>query len=72
MSWRGLAFSNTDALDPGSEVAPYVASTGANCDFRDIPLTVTATVWDREEREIDVTENELVVSPSPVIPPETS
>mgnify|MGYP003669256683 CR=1 FL=1 len=47
----------------------YVASTGANCDFRDIPLTVTATVWDREEREIDVTENELVVSPSPVIPP---
>jgi hypothetical protein len=47
----------------------YDSATGANCDFRDIPLTVTATVWDREEREIDVTENELVVSPSPVIPP---
>jgi hypothetical protein len=48
----------------------YVASTGANCDFRDIPLTVTATVYDREEGVIDVTEDELVVSPSPVIPPQ--
>jgi len=47
----------------------YVASTGANCDYRDIPLTVTATVYDREEQEIDVTESELVVSPSPIIPP---
>jgi hypothetical protein len=57
-----------NSTSPGGPNA-YVASTGANCDFRDIPLTVTAVVYDREEREIDVTENELVVSPSPVIPP---
>ena len=57
-----------DSTSPGGPNA-YVASTGANCDFRDIPLTVTATVYDREEGVIDVTEDELVVSPSPVIPP---
>jgi hypothetical protein len=38
---------------------------GDNCDFRDIPLTVSATVFDREERGIEVEEDDLVVSPQP-------
>jgi hypothetical protein len=66
----GILPSNTDVTGLSVEVNPYVPATGANCDFRDIPLTVTATVYDREEGEIDVTEDELVVSPSPVIPPQ--
>jgi hypothetical protein len=54
----------TAGVLPATE-ASYNPVTGANCDFRDIPLTVTATVWDREEREIDVADEDLVVSPQP-------
>jgi hypothetical protein len=36
-----------------------------NCDFRDIPLTVSAVVYDREEKGISVEEDDLVVSPQP-------
>tara|TARA_R110001592_G_scaffold215025_2_gene468288 strand:+ start:57566 stop:59155 length:1590 start_codon:yes stop_codon:yes gene_type:complete len=43
----------------------YVALTGANCDFRDIPLTATFAVFDREERGIVIQEGDLVVSPQP-------
>ena len=46
-----------------------VSPTGANCDFRDLPLTVNATVYSREEDEIGVTPDEVVVSPAPIVPP---
>lgn len=46
----------TDPTDP---------DYGDNCDFRDIPLTVSAEVWDREERGIVAEEDDLVVSPQP-------
>lgn len=36
---------------------------GAHCDFRDIPLTVSAVAYDREEDEIDVDPGDIVVSP---------
>ena len=44
---------------------PNLPNYGANCDFRDIPMLATATVYDREERGITVEEDELVVSPQP-------
>jgi len=56
------------SLTPG--VNNYNSATGANCDFRDIPLTVSAQAWDREEFERDVPEDDLVVSPTP--PPGTT
>jgi hypothetical protein len=55
------------SLTPG--IDNYDPVTGANCDFRDIPLTVSAQAWDREEFERDVPEDDLVVSPTPPIPP---
>lgn len=36
---------------------------GANCDFRDIPLTVSAVIYDREEDEIVADPGDIVVSP---------
>ena len=44
---------------------PQSSTYGENCDFRDIPLTVSAEVWDREERGIVAEEDDLVVSPTP-------
>jgi hypothetical protein len=38
-----------------------------DCDFRDIPVTASITVYDREEQGIVVEEGDLVVSPSPPI-----
>lgn len=35
------------------------------CDFRDIPMTASFTVYDREEQGIVVEEGDLVVSPQP-------
>ncbi len=42
----------------------------SDCDNRDIPMTATFTIYDREERGIVVEEGDLVVSPAP--PPEIS
>jgi hypothetical protein len=50
-----LAYDDT----PGS------STYGENCDFRDIPLTVSASIRDREERGIQAEEDDLVVSPQP-------
>jgi hypothetical protein len=48
-----------------SLVDDTVLCTGANgCDNRDIPLTATFTVYDREERGIVIEGGDLVVSPS--------
>jgi hypothetical protein len=38
-----------------------------DCDYRDIPMTATITVYDREEQEIVVESGELVVSPQPPV-----
>jgi len=37
------------------------------CDYRDIPVTATFNVYDREEQGIVIEEGELVVSPSPPV-----
>ncbi len=39
----------------------------APCDFRDIPMTATIDVYDREEQVISIESGELVVSPSPPV-----
>jgi hypothetical protein len=49
----------------GTAGSAFDPTDGDNCDFRDLPLTVTAEVWDREERSIAVKEGDLVVSPQP-------
>lgn len=56
--------NNGEEGDP-DEVNPYNPVTGANCDFRDIPLTVRAEVYDREELGIVAEEDDLVISPTP-------
>lgn len=48
--------------DPADAVAPLPDTT---CDFRDIPMTATFTVYDREEQSIIVEEGDLVISPQP-------
>jgi len=54
-----------DCLQGGDPTLPYDPATGANCDFRDIPMTATFTVYDREEAGITIDEGDLVVSPQP-------
>ena len=67
-------FAYLASIAPGSETKcgpgvpgadNYDEDTGANCDFRDIPMTAIFSVYDREERGIVVDEGDLVVSPQP-------
>lgn len=37
------------------------------CDWRDIPVDATITVYDREEQEVTIEEGDLVVSPQPPV-----
>lgn len=59
-----------DALEDDG-VADECTRSGApnGCDNRDIPLTVSASVYDREEGEIQVDEDDLVISPQPPVVP---
>lgn len=49
----------------GTAGVAFDPATGDNCDFRDLPLTVSAEVWDREEQSIIADPGDLVVSPQP-------
>jgi hypothetical protein len=57
----------TTLCEGGTPSAPnvYNPTTGANCDYRDIPMQANFTVYDREERGITIDEGDLVVSPQP-------
>lgn len=57
---------NDDDLEcnPGSASGGYDSDTGANCDFRDIPVTATVVPYNREEFTPSGPTGELVVSPS--------
>ena len=55
---------DTECL-PGDPALAYDAETGDNCDFRDIPMTASVFVVDREEQGIIIDEGDLVVSPQP-------
>lgn len=63
-----LAAEDFDCL-PGDPALPLglpgASDAGENCDFRDIPMIASPTVYDREERGIIVEEDDLVVSPQP-------
>jgi len=66
-----LASDTVNCTEGTTPAAPNVIGpNGSNCDFRDLPMTVNATVYSREEDEIGVTPDEVVVSPAPIIPPE--
>lgn len=52
------------SLEDDDEECTRVGAPNA-CDNRDIPMTVSALVYDREEGEIQVDENDLVISPQP-------
>ncbi|RLA60205.1 MAG: hypothetical protein DRR04_06300 [Gammaproteobacteria bacterium] len=49
----------------GDPAVAYNIVTGANCDFRDIPMVARFKVLDREEQGIIIDEGDLVVSPQP-------
>ena len=57
------------SLVPGSTTTctRYDALTPGTCDYRDIPVKATITVYDREEQGITVEEGDLVVSPQPPV-----
>ena len=73
--------SATGAFDPASKVAnagcltgnsinfpvvtPVVPVTPTGCDFRDLPLTLTPTVYDREELKEVTPPDQIVISPTP-------
>jgi hypothetical protein len=68
-----LAGLYDETLDDGI-APPYNGNSGlegygSNCDFRDIPLTVSASVWSREEEVIQAVADDLVVSPAPPTTP---
>ena len=60
-------------LNPGCPRGPLVAVPAVppalgvlrGCDFRDLPLTVTPIVYDREELEEEVPNDQIVISPTP-------
>lgn len=59
--------------NPGCPRGPLVAVPAVppalgvlrGCDFRDLPLTVTPVVYDREELEEEVPNDQIVISPTP-------
>jgi hypothetical protein len=58
----GLDFDNCATLnDPNTAGDDSVAA----CDFRDIPVTASLTLYDREEGEIVPEDGDLVISPAP-------
>ena len=59
---RATAAAAANAANPTSPIGDVVA-----CDYRDLPLTATFNVYDREEQGITVEEGDLVVSPQPPI-----
>jgi hypothetical protein len=61
-SGAGLNFDNCATLDdPNTAGNDSVAA----CDFRDIPVTASITLYDREEGEIVPESGDLVISPAP-------
>jgi hypothetical protein len=48
----------------GTVVAPATAAV-IGCDYRDLPLTITPSVYDREERSELVPPDQIVISPTP-------
>lgn len=61
-----IAIGSTNECNGGTPgVNNYDSATGANCDFRDIPMVASFAVYDREEQGITVDEGDLVVSPQP-------
>ncbi|MFV0478771.1 MAG: hypothetical protein ACK5ME_13190 [Parahaliea sp.] len=66
------SYTTTDAWpDDGDDVTDHCGTTPAAraCDNRDIPLTATFDVYDREEQTLATPDGELVVSPQ--LPGET-
>ena len=59
---RATAAAAANAANPTSPIGDVVA-----CDYRDLPLTATFNVYDREEQGITVEEGDLVVSPQPPV-----
>jgi hypothetical protein len=58
----GLNFDNCATLDdPNTAGDDSIAA----CDFRDIPVTASITLYDREEGEIVPEDGDLVISPAP-------
>jgi len=51
-------------VDPELDCFGTVADPNTACDYRDIPLTASFSVWDREEQSIVGPAGDLVVSPS--------
>jgi hypothetical protein len=58
----GLNFDNCATLDDPNVAADTSISA---CDFRDIPVTASLTLYDREEGEIVPEDGDLVISPAP-------
>ena len=44
---------------------PPVVAAARGCDFRDLPLTITPVVYNREELEEEIEDDEIVISPTP-------
>jgi hypothetical protein len=61
-----LSLAEDDVLcNYGDPANAYDPVDGANCDFRDIPMKASVTVYDREEQGTVIEEGDLVVSPQP-------
>ncbi len=50
---------------PGTPLQPMDNQTGENCDFRDIPMSLDAAVYDRQGHSIVVEDDDVVVTPAP-------
>ena len=72
-----LVAYTTSLLDPASacltiEQAGALAIPVAPCDYRDIPVKVLVTTYDREEQTFDSPDDGLVISPAVTTPGQTT
>ena len=60
----GCIRGNSASFPPGTVVPPATVAL-VGCDYRDLPLTITPSVYDREERSEVVPPDQIVISPTP-------
>jgi hypothetical protein len=62
------SLTGTVSYDPTTMPAANAGCAVGSCDNRDLPLTITPIVFDREEQSEVVPPDEIVISPTPSVP----
>ncbi len=61
----GCIRGDKNTFPPTGEVVAPATKAVIGCDYRDLPLTITPLVYDREEQSETVPNDQIVISPTP-------